>query len=39
LVIGDAALTQGELLPTEKAAAAGEGESNISVAAQPLPAT
>src|SRR3984893_9309965 len=40
LVIGEAALTQGELLPTEKSAAAkGEGEPNMPVVTQPLPAT
>jgi cytoskeletal protein CcmA (bactofilin family) len=40
LVIGEAALTQGELLPAEKSGAAkGEGEPNVPVVVQPLPAT
>jgi cytoskeletal protein CcmA (bactofilin family)/DNA-directed RNA polymerase subunit RPC12/RpoP len=39
LVIGEAALTQGELLPAGKSEAAGEGEANIPVVVQPLPAT
>ena len=39
LVIGEAALTQGELLPAEKPGAAkGEGEPNVPVVAHPLPA-
>jgi cytoskeletal protein CcmA (bactofilin family)/DNA-directed RNA polymerase subunit RPC12/RpoP len=40
LVIGEAALAQGELLPTEKLAAAkGEPGPSIPVVTQPLPAT
>jgi cytoskeletal protein CcmA (bactofilin family)/DNA-directed RNA polymerase subunit RPC12/RpoP len=40
LAIGAAALTQAELLPAEKSAGEeGQGGSNVSVVAQPLPAT
>jgi cytoskeletal protein CcmA (bactofilin family)/DNA-directed RNA polymerase subunit RPC12/RpoP len=40
LVIGQAALAQGELLPAEKLGAAkGEGAPNMTVVARPLPAT
>ena len=40
LVIGQADLTQGELLPEQKPASAGVEETNIpAAAAQPLPAT
>jgi cytoskeletal protein CcmA (bactofilin family)/DNA-directed RNA polymerase subunit RPC12/RpoP len=40
LVIGEAALTQGELLPAEKSESGEvEGEPNVTVVGQPLPAT
>jgi len=39
LAIGQAGLTQGELLPTEAPAAACEAEGNVSITADPLPAT
>jgi cytoskeletal protein CcmA (bactofilin family)/DNA-directed RNA polymerase subunit RPC12/RpoP len=39
LAIGQAGLTQGELLPAEAAGAARGAESNVPLAAHPLPAT
>ena len=39
LAIGQAGLTQGELLPAEAAGAARDTESNVPLSAHPLPAT